>query len=142
MRLWTVRSRYLDAKGLVAAWREALLARAVLRGKTKGYRHHPQLIRFQAQKNPVAAVAAFLAGLEMEARKRGYRFDANKISRPRFRGQMTETRGQLRYEWEHLKAKLRRRDVQKFRQFEKLAEPEPHPLFRLVPGEVRTWEKR
>ena len=55
---------------------------------------------------------------------------------------MTETRGQLRYEWEHLKAKLRRRDVQKFRQFEKLAEPEPHPLFRLVPGEVRTWEKR
>ena len=65
MRLWTVHPRYLDAKGLVAAWREALLAQKVLRGETKGYRHHPQLIRFQAQKNPVAAVAAFLAGLEM-----------------------------------------------------------------------------
>lgn len=28
--------RYLDAKGLVALWREALLVQAVLRGETRG----------------------------------------------------------------------------------------------------------
>lgn len=30
MRLWSVHPGWLDAKGLVAAWREGLLARAVL----------------------------------------------------------------------------------------------------------------
>ena len=86
MRLWTVHPRYLDAKGLVAAWREALLAQKVLAGGTKGYRYHPQLIRFQVQRDPRAALAAFLTGLAEEAQRRGYRFDAGKISRPWFRG--------------------------------------------------------
>jgi Pyrimidine dimer DNA glycosylase len=54
MRLWTVHPKYLDAKGLVALWREGLLAQKVLRGATKGYKHHPQLIRFRAQRNPVS----------------------------------------------------------------------------------------
>ena len=37
MRLWTLHPKYLDPQGLVALWREALLARAVLQGKTRGY---------------------------------------------------------------------------------------------------------
>ncbi|HKX52383.1 MAG TPA: pyrimidine dimer DNA glycosylase/endonuclease V [Nitrosospira sp.] len=37
MRLWTLHPRYLDTKGLVAAWREALLAQKVLSGLTSGY---------------------------------------------------------------------------------------------------------
>lgn len=142
MRLWTIHPRYLDARGLVAAWREALLAQKVLRDETKGYRHHPQLIRFREQKNPTSAVAAFLAGLEAEARNRGYHFDAAKISRPHFRGQISETRGQLLYEWGHLKTKLRRRAPQNFKRLRDLAEPEPHPLFQIIPGAVRTWEKQ
>ena len=36
MRLWSLHPRYLDAKGLVALWREGLLAQAVLKGQTKG----------------------------------------------------------------------------------------------------------
>ncbi|HEU5178767.1 MAG TPA: pyrimidine dimer DNA glycosylase/endonuclease V, partial [Burkholderiales bacterium] len=32
MRLWSLHPKYLDARGLVALWREALLAQAVLRG--------------------------------------------------------------------------------------------------------------
>ena len=43
MRLWSIHPRYLDSMGLVALWREALLAQAVLRGETKGYKFHPQL---------------------------------------------------------------------------------------------------
>jgi len=38
MRLWTIHPKYLDAKGLVALWRETLLAKHVLEGKTPGYK--------------------------------------------------------------------------------------------------------
>jgi hypothetical protein len=134
MRLWTVHPRYLDSKGLVAAWREALLAQKVLAGGTKGYRHHPQLARFQAQADPAAAIATFLAGLADEAQTRGYHFDASKIARPRFPGKIAETDGQLLYEWKHLLAKLRQRAPELEKQFRRLAQPEPHPLFRIIPG--------
>ncbi len=141
MRLWTLHPRYLDAQGLVAAWREALLAQKVLRGRTRGYRHHPQLTRFAAQQRPVAAIATFLAGLAAEARRRGYHFDASKIARPRLHGRMEETRGQLLYEWRHLRAKLRRRSPEAYRRVRSVARPEAHPLFRVVPGGVRDWER-
>ena len=142
MRLWTLHPRYLDSKGLVAAWREALLAQKVLAGATQGYRHHPQLVRFRSQPDPLAAIATFLAGIAEEARSRGYRFDATKILRRRFRGRIPETRGQLLYEWGHLKVKLRARAPEISRQIRSIALPEPHPLFRIVPGGVRDWEKR
>ena len=141
MRLWTVHPRYLDAKGLVAAWREALLAQKVLAGKTKGYRHHPQLARFQAQADPLAAIATYLAGLADEAQARGYRFEAGKISPRRFTGRIAETRGQLLYEWGHLQAKLKVRAPELGRQQRKITKPESHPLFRIVPGGVRDWER-
>ena len=142
MRLWTIHPRYLDPKGLVAAWREALLAQKVLAGATKGYRHHPQLIRFQAQPDPLAAISTFLAGLADEAQSRGYHFDATKISPRRFSGQISETRGQLLYEWEHLKTKLRARAPEIARKFRSTKMPDPHPLFSIVPGDVRVWEIR
>jgi hypothetical protein len=141
MRLWTVHPRYLDAKGLVAAWREALLAQKVLAGHTKGYRQHPQLARFRARKDPSAAIATFLAGLADEAKQRGYQFDTTKIAPHRFKGRMAETEGQLLYEWRHLLAKLALRDARKRQELRGLTQPEPHPLFRLVPGPVRDWEK-
>ena len=141
MRLWTLHPRYLDAKGLVAAWREALLAQKVLSGATKGYRHHPQLARFQAQPDPLAAIATFLVGIADEAQSRGYHFDASKILRRRFTGQMTETSGQLLYEWKHLKAKLNVRAPQMASQLRGITMPEPHPLFRVIPGDVQDWER-
>lgn len=141
MRLWTIHPRYLDAKGLVAAWREALLAQKVLAGGTQGYRHHPQLARFQVQPDPSAAIATFLAGLADEAQSRGYHFDATKISPARFAGKIPETNGQLLYEWSHLKAKLRVRAPELARKLRSIKQPEPHPLFRIVAGKVREWEK-
>src|SRR5690348_4497397 len=109
MRLWTLHPKYLDAKGLVALWREALLAQKVLLGKTKGYRHHPQLIRFQAHAKPAVALAAFLKAVHEEATRRGYAFDGSKIGRCRVVIEIEETDGQLLYEWEHLRQKLKRR---------------------------------
>jgi hypothetical protein len=133
--------KYLDARGLVALWREALLAQKVLRGATRGYRNHPQLHRFSGLANPPAALAAYLAAVHEEAVQRGYEFDASKIGVRRFRGKMTETRGQLLYEWRHLKRKLKKRDPKRHRDLLPVKVPAPHPLFRIVPGKMRDWEK-
>ncbi|MBI3416544.1 MAG: DNA lyase [Verrucomicrobia bacterium] len=142
MRLWTLHPQYLDAKGLVALWREALLAQKVLQGATRGYRHHPQLHRFRQQRDPVAVVGVYLRGVAEQARQRGYKFDETKIISSGRATNMAATRGQLRYEWEHLKKKLRVRDRAKFRETRSIESPEPHPLFTIVPGEIEPWEIR
>ncbi len=141
MRLWTLHPKYLDAKGLVALWREALLAQAVVLGRTRGYRHHPQLHRFLAAPVPAAALASYLAAVHTEAVARGYHFDVTKINPSRLAGRLPETRGQLRHEWAHLRRKLRARDPVRWRATAAVARPAPHPLFRLVAGGVRPWEK-
>ena len=123
MRLWTVHPCYLDAKGLVAAWREALLAQKVLRGATRGYRHHPQLARFRSHPEPLAAIAAFLAGIAREAKKRGYCFNTSKIARRPSASKLAETHGQLLYEWRHLKSKLRRRAPERYHSYRALERP-------------------
>ncbi len=128
-------------EGLVALWREALLAQKVLTGETKGYRHHPQLARFQERTDPHDIIAAFLLGIADEAKSRGYHFDTSKISGSRVSERIPETSGQLLYEWEHLKAKLRAREPQRERELRSVTIPEPHPLFRIVEGEVRDWER-
>jgi hypothetical protein len=140
MRLWSVHPKYLDARGLVALWREALLAQAVLRGRTTGYRHHPQLHRFRAQPSPLHAIADYLRGVHAEAVRRGYAFAARKIGPARGSGVIAVTRGQLDHEWSHLMAKLAVRDPGLRGRLERVGRPRPHPSFRLVPGDVETWE--
>src|SRR5512142_1986887 len=105
MRIWSLHPKHLDRAGLVALWREALLAQAVLRGRTRGYRHHPQLERFRDCRAPVAAIAAYLRAVHREASRRGYRFDSTRIARARTPMRLTVTRGQLEYEWKHLQRK-------------------------------------
>lgn len=141
MRLWTVHPRHLDVRGLVALWREGLLARAVLRNQTRGYRNHPQLERFKATPDPVGSINAYLAAVLDEAVRRGYRFDGRKIRGRRSSDFITETRGQLRYEWEHLLRKLRVRDPAAFRAASSVRRPRAHPVFRLIPGRIRDWER-
>jgi len=140
MRLWTLHPRYLDAKGLVALWREALLAQKVLLGETRGYRNHPQLVRFREQPDVVAAIGAYLVPVLTEATARGYRFDGSKSVRPGPAALIQTTDGQLRYEWLHLLAKLEQRDRQRFTTLAVDGEPLPHPLFSIVPGAVAPWE--
>jgi hypothetical protein len=141
MRLWTLHPRHLDARGLVAVWREALLAKAVLQNRTRGYRAHPQLNRFREHRQPVAAINTYLAGLLVEARRRGYKFDARKARGPRTRTRIPATRGQLGFEWTHLLRKLRIRAPEVYRAARR-SEPGSHDLFRLVAGQVAPWEVR
>ncbi len=141
MRLWTLHPKYLDARGLVALWREGLLAKRVLQGRTRGYRHHPQLERFRAHEDPIAAINTYLSGVLVEADRRGYSFDRRKVRISRAPRRLAETRGQLQHEWRHLLSKLRVRAPDRHRALAGVAQPEPHPMFRVVPGSVRCWER-
>ena len=141
MRIWSLHPKYLDAKGLVALWRETLLAQKVLQGKTKGYKNHPQLERFKRQVDPIAAIATYLEVISQEAAQRGYAFDASKIDSRRMRGRIQVTHGQLVYEWEHLRDKLSKRDSQKLAAIQNILAPEPHPLFTMTDGDVEAWER-
>jgi hypothetical protein len=132
MRLWTLHPKYLDARGLVALWREGLLAQAVLRGRTSGYVHHPQLERFQKPPSPLGAIADYLRGVHAESVRRGYGFTAQKVSRARGSGSILVTRGQLEYEWRHLMAKLASRDPELRDRLKAVRRPQPHPLFRIA----------
>lgn len=143
MRLWTIDPGYLDAAGLVALWREALLARAVLEGATRGYRHHPQLIRFRQQHDPLGCINRYLRGVHEEACRRGYRFDERKLAPTAVAiGSMSETRGQLDTEWGHLLGKLRGRDPARYALLSRVRRPKAHPLFHIVRGPRREWERR
>ena len=139
MRLWTVHPQYLDTKGLLAAWREGLLAQKVLLGRTRGYTRHPQLDRFRS--SPAQSIGNYLIGLLKEADRRGYSFNRAKISGRRSDRKLVATRGQLLFEWSHLKQKLRRRSPKSYRVCCKIEVPRAHPLFRIVPGPIQDWEK-
>jgi hypothetical protein len=142
MRLWSIHPSLLDAKGLVALWREALLAQAVLSGRTNGYRHHPQLERFQQSAKPILAIATYLREVHAEAGRRGYHFDGAKIAGRRNSIRLRVTAGQLDYEFRHLKKKLRTRDPASYRAIRSLQKIPAHPMFRIVTGGIAEWERR
>ncbi len=142
MRLWSLHPRYLDPQGLVALWREALLARAVLRGMTRGYRHHPQLQRFQSHAAPRQAISVYLAAVHAEATARDYTFDRSKVGPVRAVAPIAVTRAQLDYEWEHLLRKLAVRNPAHYRQWRSVQRPDSHPLFRPRPGPIESWERK
>lgn len=141
MRIWSVHPRHLDRAALVACWRETLLAQAVLAGRTRGYQNHPQLERFREQAEPLETVGIYLSGIADEADARGYRFDRTRVLSPgAVTTQVDVTDGQLALEWAHLGAKLDVRspaDAERWR----TELPTPHPLFRVVPGGIASWER-
>ena len=141
MRLWSLHPKYLDAKGLVACWREGLLARKVLLGETRGYRNHPQLERFKNTPEPIAAVDTYLVVIFDEAVARGYKFDRTKIDLHDKQPLLPVTKGQLLHEFEHLRAKLESRDPSRFQALSDVDIPLAHPFFSVIDGEVESWER-
>ena len=141
MRLWSLHPKYLDPQGLVALWRETLLAQAVLRGETRGYRNHPQLERFKHHPAPLAAISLYLKAVHAEAQARGYSFDKSKIRPARKPATLAVTSGQMAYEWAHLMAKLKVRSPTLHLLRQAIEVPEAHPLFNVRAGEVESWER-
>ena len=142
MRLWTIHPKHLDARGLTALWREGLLARHVLRGTTKGYRHHPQLERFKASGNAVRCVDRYLYAVYQESKRRGYHFDRAKIGDRRNCGKIPATKGQLLFEWDHFRRKVKIRNAFHFKAIEAILMPEANPVFDIVDGQKEPWEKQ
>lgn len=140
MRIWSISPKYLDTKGLVALWRETLLARKVLENKTIGYRNHPQLIRFRERENPINAINFYLKVLYDEAVSRNFHFDKNKTDLYNNNYKIPVTRGQINYEFTHLKNKLISRDHDRFLTISKIRDPDPHPIFVIKEGDIEIWE--
>ena len=141
MRLWSIHPEYLDAKGLVALWREALLAQNVLLGHTKGYKKHPQLKRFKNTGNPVGAIACYLRSIIGEADRRGYNFNRSKIRYKRIRSSIPVTNGQVEYEFKHLLGKLNKRDPDLYNRLKTVKKIKVNQIFKKVRGNVEDWEK-
>ena len=141
MRLWSLHPKYLDPQGLVALWREALLAQAVLRGRTNGYRHHPQLERFTSHRSPRLAINAYLGAIYEEAASRGYAFDHRKIGPIRAVPRISLPSGQLRHEWQHLLQKLSARSPSLYSRWRVVSNPAHHPIFHVRPGSKASWER-
>lgn len=141
MRLWSLHPKYLDPQGLVALWREALLARAVLRGQTRGYTQHPQLERFKAHPSPRLAINSYLAAVHAEATSRGYTFDRSKVGPVRALAPISVSSGQLACEWRHLQGKLSIRSPAVLADWGDVVAPSCHPLFHQRPGPVASWER-
>ena len=140
MRIWSLHPKYLDAKGLVALWRETLLAKHVLEGRTKGYKNHPQLQRFKDTESPLQCINAYLSFVYIDATERGYNFDREKIDWNFQPVRLTVTKGQMEYETFHLLKKLRDRDLILYNEIISIKKLQPHPLFRMKKGNVESWE--
>ncbi|MCW3109723.1 MAG: hypothetical protein JWQ09_4229 [Segetibacter sp.] len=140
MRIWSVHPKYLDPKGLVALWRETLLAKHVLEGKTKGYKNHPQLDRFKATNAPVDTINQYLAEIYKEASNRGYNFDKGKVNWKFEIRKLTVTTKQFDYEITHLLKKLQERAPKKYNELKSKSTFDTHPLFELIEGEIENWE--
>ncbi len=141
MRIWSIHPSYLDTKGLLAVWREGLLALKVLQGQTKGYTQHPQLLRFKQHPQPIVAITAYLHTVVDEAERRNFSFKREKLEARVLVAPITLTTGQLAYETKHLKTKLLARDLKRHQMYSENDCFEAHPLFKVIPGDIETWEK-
>ena len=141
MRLWSIHPKYLDAKGLVALWRESLLAQKVLKDQTKGYKFHPQLNRFKNSANPIGAISTYLYFVYEESMRRNYQFNKEKIDKERIKFKINCNDGQILYEFNYLSEKLKKREINKFMEIKSITKPEPHPIFKIVKGDKEIWEK-
>lgn len=142
MRLWSVHPSMLDSKGLVALWREGLLAKKVLEGRTRGYTAHPQLIRFREHSDSLKMINAYLSEVYQESLRRGYNFSVDKIEMLCAHGEIALSSGQLEYEFEHLKVKLKGRSTAAYERLLSIDKPAAHPLFFIYEGGLESWEKR
>ena len=139
MRLWSIHPKYLDKIGLVALWRESLLAKKVLEGKTRGYKNHPQLERFKNSKNSLELINKYLETIYKESISRGYKFDSKKFNKTKISRKIKITSGQIEYEISHLLKKMEKRAPKELKKMEKKIKA--NPVFKTINGTIEKWEK-
>jgi hypothetical protein len=137
LRIWSLHPACLDRAGLTAVWREGLLAKKVLEGKTRGYKHHPQLSRFKTSSDPVGMINLYLFHIAEEATKRGYKYNKAKIGQTGV-GLISVTSGQMDYERAWLRSKIVVRNPKELYRIDRI---QSHPIFKVVEGKIEDWEK-
>lgn len=152
MRLWSIHPQYLDHLGLIACWREGLLALSVLSGQTDAYKNHPQLIRFKQTDDPVNYLRVYLQNIAEHALIRGYNFNQLKITNndseiidmmfkiKKFKT-MDINNQQIQYEFLHLQQKLFYRDRLKFKNNKVNSLIFVNPMFHVIDGPIEKWER-
>ena len=143
MGLWSIDLGWLDSIGIVALWRESLLARAVLEGKTNGYVNHPQLYRFKSSEKPLAAIETYLYYVFEESLKRGFNFDNEKIRNSLIDKniKISVSQGQLDYELKLLKLKLKQRSQEYYKNISTINKGNLNSMFASHPGSIEVWER-
>ena len=147
MRLWTIHPKFLDRQGLLGLWLEGIVAQNALSGLKKGYSNHPQLNRFKAQEVPLSFLGSYLEVVAKEGHSRGYNLRLDRVTINRTEDKIPVTIGQVHYEFQHLSAKLSRRDKEAYQKLQaiqtggKTLSELIHPIFMVVPGEIEAWER-
>lgn len=146
MRIWSIHPKYLDTKRLTAQWREALLCKSILEGKTKSYTKHPQYLKLLKLKNPYQFINFFLLTIWEESQKRGYKYDKSKINLDEVKifdnVYLDVTIEQLKYEFCHMLQKMNNDDPQYLKNiiFLKKEGIISNPLFNSIDGNIMNFE--
>ena len=164
MRLWSIHPKYLDRMGLLALWREAILAKKILFGEelkpgAQKYINHPHFKRFKPTIGEgwykQACMMVYLKDVYEEGVKRGYKFNKDlalntsvtKIFPSRTKLglgiHIPVTTGQLMFELELLKEKVSKRDKNWFSNNlsnPSFTFPQPNETFLIKFGEKEEWE--
>lgn len=141
MRLWSIHPKYLDSIWLIACWREWLLALNVLKWNTVWYRNHPQLNRFKSSKDPILAINAYLTQIFLEAERRWFKFNSNKINISYLNSIISVTTWQLEYEMIHLRSKLKIRNPGMYENIKWLTKIENNSIFQVIDWWIESFEK-
>lgn len=132
MSLWTVHPKYLDKQGLIALWREGLLAQKSLNGELDIELNNQVWQQFKNSENPLKAIGTYLSFIASEGARRGYKLGHEKIIYPNFDDNKFDIRPQdLIFEMKHLRDKLKLRDKNKWHEVNQVEQVEPNPAFRL-----------
>jgi len=134
MRLWSIHPEYLDSIGLVALWRESLLAQKVLKSETQSHKNHPQLKKFKACPHPQYAIANYLVEIWKESQRRGYNFNKEKIRHTKIVEKIPITQSELKCEFDLLRERLKKRTPSKYQNLLSVKEIECNPIFKITEG--------
>lgn len=149
MRLWSIHPKYLDSKRLVTQWREALLCRAILDGKTKGYKEHPHFLRVKSHSQPYYFINSFLYVIWEEGKQRKFQFDKSKLMENLVQKYeeplqlMEVTEGQVQYEFDFLQKKFGEFHIQYIKNLQNFNDfgIEVNPCFIKIFGDIMNFEK-
>ena len=139
-RIWSLHPKYLDGIEIFFLWRNCIMAKKILDGTEKVNRKFPHLARFESSSNPIGAINIYLSEVYKIASTHGKNFKLDKFDDSFKDISLNVTKGQMEYEVELFKKKLRNRSSDTNALIFKIKIIEPNPLFKVVEGNKEAWD--